>query len=402
MLRIRPSYVVAALQLLLSVACGRSDTGVAVNSGGGSTDAGVVNAGAGGALANAPQSCPAVDPLPDGYCNTDADCMAPFRSCVVATWLPGCLSLCSRGIETDICRSDRDCVEGLACGNVRPGSQVTGYCIQAGATTASCSSMDDCTAPNRCVELTAELSQCSTGMLAEPCATASDCQSNHCVDYRCESGLIKAACATDQDCDEGYCAPMSDIIGGPLLWACIEGSRSEACRSDEQCRDGFCVWRPSAIGLCSDGSLCRGHEQCDDGLCQERSHSWGTCSDYEARFCAADEQCAANTTCVAQPVTWGTCEPGQLLNPCFDDEDCQSGSCLRPDVGSSGQCADGSVGSPCGSDTSCTSGICVLHRPAEGSCSLGEPGEDCIDTEDCQSGDCMLQPGMALPGSCQP
>lgn len=258
---------------------------------------------------------------------------------------PSCAALETAQARNGVCHRNADCMTGLLCAHTTPSGRYPGTCQRPGALATPCIETSECDAPSRCVTVTDQLHQCSDGSLGAPCGRSAGCASNHCVAFTCTSGLIAESCATDADCDQGYCAPRPDSSDEAPSFACTAGIRSEACLEDAQCRDGFCVAEPSA---------------------------------------------------------WGECQPGGIGQPCLDGADCQAGQCSGVGAGSFGSCTDNAIHSPCESDAACTSRICVEEKPGMGACSTGEQGMQCIEASDCLSGNCVLQPGMGLPGSCEP
>jgi hypothetical protein len=108
-------------------------------------------------------------------------------------------------------------------------------------------------------------------------------------------------CPAGQVCSSGTCTTGATVPAG--------GS----CSVDEECLSASCAAQICAVG--GPGSPCQASADCTTGVCDG-----GTCGGGSP----AGATCDTNDDCASHECS-GTCQPGNLGDPCSVDPDCQEG-----------------------------------------------------------------------------
>ena len=254
------------------------------------------------------------------------------------------------------------CNTNAACGN--EGRCEAGRCRSTTQPTAaschrSCVQDTDCSATERCVELTSTMRRCVSFCLAGSCSQGMVC-------HKMPQGEL--------------CLPED-----PRLCPCREDS---ACPSGEVCKQGFCQKSDGndALDACSDLVSCR------EGMVCLRLSGSPIC----VNLCGEAARVALGSG--GAPCSLGACESGLrcldipqvgalCLKPCSEDSDCGAGSCRL--LGQQKVCL-------CQGDAQCAAGeacqTSFLRALQSGACGRAIQEQGCPPGESCQ----VLTPGLSV------
>lgn len=141
---------------------------------------------------------------------------------------------------------------------------------------------------------------------------------------------------------EGAACEVGEVCGPD---GCQWGIEGDACEDDMHCSQEAPLCGPD--GTCQDGDLgdpCISDRECHDPLtCDED----GSCRAGEGQACAGDDDCHDDA-----PVCSSTalCQDGSEGDPCTDDDDCREG---LGNCGPDGLCSPGFSGDLCEDDGDC-------------------------------------------------
>ncbi len=248
------------------------------------------------------------------------------------------------------------------------------------------------------------------GAKAAPCASNSDCPSNHCVDAVCVPAPDSGGCI-DADCDDGNPCNGVERCGGSR---CVDGTAvpdGHACDSDgDPSTTDICTGQVCAPARCGDLFIdATSGEECDDGNntdgdgCDSCHYSCvmdATCDDGDE--CSGVETCGATThacragTPLAERTdcagSVGACIGGHCLpktcasaadcndaDACTGVEACTAMSCV---AGTAPNCADRSdcTEDSCAPSVGCVHNLIDADRDGHSPSTLGACGDDCDDT----------------------
>ena len=323
------------------------------------------------ATAFASRSCAEFATLPDSCgaflrpaANLRQACYDGFQECVEGVCRgAACPRTCqARGVSTEVCRQDSDCVARLFC---RPSTTTPGI----GTCTAYAGIDEPCDTDTRCLEgLWCQMSQCRQLPMA-----GAACLYGRCDELSwCELSLDGGTCLPKKNrgagCLPGQCLP--ELVCGALSGVCEPRVLDQAgapCTWEQTCPAGtVCVgWTQGAPGSCElphgEGDDCTHHEDCLAHLACLESDGGRTCQRRLEKDAACDESraCGLQAACVQ-----GRCvelkPPGES---CDETGACLWGPCV--DAGTAGfKCAG-----PLGPGGACTTGAdCASGRCEMGSC----------------------------------
>lgn len=276
---------------------------------------------------------------------------------------------CATGYCVDgFCCNTQCTNECMACSAAKKGSGVDGLCgsIKYDTDPDNECLYGACNGKNRC--------KTYNGV---PCATATECLSNYCVDGFCCNNICMGEC---QACSMAK-------KGGGYNGAC--GPIAYNTDPDHECQGSLCTgWGPCNLRTeptLVNGSVCISGAQCLSGYCAD-----GICCD---SWCLGT--CQACTAAKKGSGIDGTCGP---IAPNTDPE----GECLGGTCSGASACTQ-SNGTPCTNNTQCSSGYCIddvcCDNLCDGSCnacSAGRKGQG-------NDGTCgPIAAGRDLQNECNP
>ena len=280
------------------------------------------------------------------------------------------------------------------------------------------------------------------------------CTADTCdVGAGCQHAPSNAACDDGNPCTTDTCVVAVGCTSAPTTGGCDDG---DPCTAGEACANGSCSGGKASCSCQTDNDCTTAlpclPRHCTEGWCTAAPAAGEDCNDGNA--CTADDMCAANGTCVGQPVacddglgcTIDACQPKQgcVFQPdpmaCEDGDPCTTHACdiengCVTGVATDVKCDDGNActtGDKC-SVQGCVGGKTVVCQagpecqaatcePATGACVLlpaqdGAPCDDgnpCSPDDACQAGICVSGANpcddgngctldvCALDGSCSP
>jgi hypothetical protein len=234
---------------------------------------------------------------------------------------------------------------------------------------------------------------CSTGVCAVSCSTASDCSSialscgvNGCVATCNGSDVVSANCGTSCACDD-----------------CLAAD-GEPCASAAACTNGYC---PTADGVCCD-TACDG--TCEACLASKTGGTDGVCANIPDGD-DPDDECLLSRICDGT----GSCRSFRDGEPCSSGLQCESLNCPPQDDVCCDTACDGTCEACLASKTNGTDGTCAPIPQDDdpddeclaadtcdgsGSCQLKENGDTCSAGTECQSGHCPADDGVCCDTDC--
>jgi MYXO-CTERM domain-containing protein len=329
-------------------------------------------------------TCPALD-----QCHEPGTCDA-FGACTAPSKPNG--SPCN---DTSLCTTQDACMNGLC----------------RGATTVTCTALDQCHDPGVCNDNTGQCSNplkpagtsCNDNMLctygdacsaAGACAgTAVVCMSDDLTIRECDgTATCKITPRPGAACDDGNPCTTGDVRRGDGNCAGTPYTCDvTACLSAATCDGkGGCIptAKPDGTACDADQSKCTPHDRCQGGVCV-RDPSPVACVKRDCFTVACNP---ATGNCDYQPTTGDMCG----VTGCFTAGTCSSGVCS----GVPRDCA--SFDGPCtvGICDARTGGCAAEHKPNGTSC---DPGGMCVTGAVCAFGICELAPATCPPptGACK-
>jgi hypothetical protein len=318
------------------------------------------------ALEDAPPDAPpeTVYQLPEGCCDTEADCDDGQVCMITDAPEPGvCLDIPDAG--TFNCWDDGDCPSGecrdaAICPCGADCLQDIGWCLLAGC----CAGDGDCAGGERCVATNGAVGVCKPDLVAEyACWDDGDCDFGLC------NGAQICPCGADCDMEDkaGTCAtPPSGCCTQDAdcenLWECVfSAGFPGVCK--EPPAEGLC-WSGTdcAFGDCTGPAVCPCDADCD-GVDMP-----GWCTTEFPGCCFEDHHCPGGQYCADQLGAMGVCKDLPGPGECWEDADCPAGFCAGADI------------CPCGMDCAVADqvGLCSDLLPG---CCLS--GADCGDGQVC-------------------
>ena len=262
---------------------------------------------------------------------------------------------------------------------------------------------------------------------------------DNCASGECASGPPLCECQEDIDCadqEDGNACNGTLVCDtsaqDPLQWSCIVDSGTvvtcdpagnSACLTN-QCvpETGVCELAPANEGgPCQDGDPCTSPDICETGLCTAGPDICACqvdadCEELEdgdlcngTLVCDTSSQSVLDWSCVVDPGTVVTCDPGD--NTVCVQSQCvpSSGQCVMTPINEGGECSDGD---PCTGPDACANGECVsgaviCECQVDGDCVDQEDGNLCNGTLVCDTSsqnmldwDCVVDPGTVV--TCDP
>lgn len=254
----------------------------------------------------------------DSDCPADQRCDIPFdKTLFDADWAV-CRGNADLGAQ---CSSDTDCESNIC--NKSNGSP--GVCSE-------CKKDDDCPLGGSCVEDSGKFI-CKRG-LGEDCSSASDCNSDYCIESGINSGCAK--CEEDSDCGEKReCSATSP--GGPYHSCQGSGFNTASCSSDDQCESGFCHTEGGGSGRCvecEEDSDCGYGSRCIDTSTGDSPYL--ECYGGRGASCSDDSDCHPEFVCFKQAGT-----VTERCSECNGSSDCPNGTCKYSTRNGYAMCEEG-------------------------------------------------------------
>jgi hypothetical protein len=268
-------------------------------------------------------------------CIDDQYCDSSYGGCVCPAskpeWCPGFQSCVPQGGCTVACTNDADCNDYNACTIDSCASGICEnnlvqciddqYCDSGyGGCICPTNKPDWCEVQQSCVAQ----GTCTTGCISNiECNDYNACTTDSCVSGNCVNVLLQ--CIDDQVCDSSYggcVCPTDKPEWCPSTQSCVaQGTCVFSCTVNEECNDNSACTTDSCIS----GSCVNEPVQCIDG--QYCDSSWGgcICPTDKPEWCASQNICVAQGTCVSGCTSDGDCND---YNACTTDS-CVSGSCIN-------------------------------------------------------------------------
>ena len=257
-----------------------------------------------------------------------------------------------------------------------------------GACVARCNNDNDCVGGQVC-----DNGSCGPKPNGQPCAAASECASNFCVDGVCCAEACLGACRSCAlPSSKGRCAPAPAGAADPRSICMDEGAAS--CGHDGKC-DGASGCRSYASGTVCAAERCENNIYTPPGTCNDTGNCVAgdavPCAPFACngsrcfRACTADANCVSGKVCADN--SCGLKTNGAF---CADGRECVSGICAQ------GVCCATGCASACKSCALSTSmGICANVPDGQ-----PDPMATCMDTGaagcgnngKCQAGACQSYP----------
>jgi hypothetical protein len=236
---------------------------------------------------------------PQATCGRDGQCDGAGQC---RLWTAGTTcgaASCSGGVVTyaPACDGTGTCVAGTSA------SCYPYTCADATQCTTSCSSAAQCAGGIVCSAMS-----CGKRADGQPCALASDCQSNHCEQGVCCASACSSTClACNLMGSLGTCTAVP--AGLDPLGQCAQSPRS-SCGQDGKC-DGSGACRLWAAGTSCAAQACSG----DFSLSARACDGAGTCAAGLATSCTPYTCDPKTVTCFAAPCSDSTqCASGKTCN----------------------------------------------------------------------------------------
>ncbi|HXT99792.1 MAG TPA: hypothetical protein VN903_02295, partial [Polyangia bacterium] len=208
-----------------------------------------------------------------------------------------------------------------------------------GACTTICTTSADCDTGIACMNGTCGLKQDG-----QPCAQASECQHNFCVDGICCESECSGACRSCGVASMlGKCTPTA--AGSPDPRGMCATTLQSTCMTNGKCDGNFGCQKWPIGTLCAD-------ESCNNNVYKAPS------------TCNAFGQCVAPDLLPCSPYI---CNGSRCFNACSKDD-----QCLTPNLCRMNLCGKGGLGATCSTPDECESGNCAqgvcCDSPCDGAC----------------------------------